>query len=109
MDPLHGPSPYVPRSGLGTLRALRALEDHFDELTIEHTQRSNNHHTNALATLRSKIMFEGESTKVTILKRSIPITLLLQEEFKNKTARAEDWQAPLRDALLEQGIEIDAK
>ena len=109
MDPLHGPSPYVPRSGLGTLRALRALEDHFDELTIEHTQRSNNRHAHALATLGSKIIFEGESTKVTILKRSIPITLLLQEEFKNRTAGAEDWRAPLRDTLLEQEIEIDAK
>ena len=54
-------------------------------------------------------MFEGESTKVTILKRSIPITLLLQEEFKNRTTGAEDWRAPLRDALLEQEIEIDAK
>ena len=54
-------------------------------------------------------MFEGESTKVTILKRSVPITLLLQEEFKNKTTRAKDWQAPLRDALLEQVIDIDAK
>ena len=78
-------------------------------MTIEHTQRSDNRHVDALATLVSKIMFEGESTKVTILKRSIPITLLLQEEFKNRTIGAEDWRAPLKDALLEQGIEIDAK
>ena len=53
------------------------LEDHFDKLTIEHTQRLDNRHVDALATLGSKIMFEGESIKVTILKRSIPITLLL--------------------------------
>ena len=58
------------------------LEDHFNELTIEHTQRLDNHHAGALATLGSKIMFEGESTKVTILKRSIPITQLLQESLK---------------------------
>ena len=85
------------------------LEDHFNELTIEHTQRSDNRHADALATLGSNIMFEGESTKVAILKRSILSTLLLQEEFKNRTTGAEDWRAPLRDALLEQGIEIDAK
>jgi len=58
------------------------LEDHFNELTIERTQRLDNHHADALATLGSKIMFEGESTKVTILKRSIPITQLLQESLK---------------------------
>ena len=85
------------------------LEDHFDKLTVEHTQRSDNRHVDTLATLGSKIMFEGESTKVTILIRSIPITLLLQEEFKNRTTGAEDWRVPLRDALLERGIEIDAK
>ena len=33
----------------------------------------------------------------------------MQEEFKNRTAGVEDWRAPLRDALLEQEIEIDAK
>ena len=63
---------------LALYRAMaQRLEDHFDELTIEHTQRSDNHHVDALAMLGSKIMFEGERTKVTILKRSIPITLLL--------------------------------
>ncbi|XP_050251425.1 uncharacterized protein LOC126698319 [Quercus robur] len=67
------------------LAMAQRLEDHFDELTLEHTQRSDNRHTDALATLRSKIMFKGESTKVTIHKRSILITLLLQEEFKNRT------------------------
>ena len=58
------------------------LEDHFNELTIEHMRRLDNRHANALATLGSKIMFEGESTKVTILKRSIPITQLLQKSLK---------------------------
>ena len=58
------------------------LEDHSNKLTIEHMQRLDNHHADALATLGSKIMFEGESTKVTILKRSIPITQLLQESLK---------------------------
>ena len=38
------------------------LEDHFDELTIEHTQRLDNRHVDALATLGSKIIFKGEST-----------------------------------------------
>ena len=71
---------------LALYRAMaQRLEDHFDELNIEHTQRLDNRHADALAMLGSKIMFKGESTKVTILKRSIPITLLLQEEFKNRT------------------------
>ena len=38
------------------------LEHHFDELTKEHTQRLDNRHVDALATLRSKIIFKGEST-----------------------------------------------
>lgn len=85
------------------------LENHFNEMTIEHTQRLDNRHVNALATLGSKIMFKGESTKFTILKRSIPIMQLLQEEFKNRTTGAKDWRASLRNALLELGLEIDAK
>ena len=72
-------------------------------------QRSDNRHANTLAMLRSKIMFEGESTKVTMLKRSVPITLLLQEKFKNRNTGVEAQQAPLRDALLEREIKINAK
>ena len=85
------------------------LEDHFNKLTIEHMQRSDNRHVDTLATFGSKIMFKEESTKVTILKRSIPITLFLQEVFKNRTTGAKDWRTPLRDALLKRGIEINAK
>ena len=72
-------------------------------------QRSDNRHADTLAMLRSKIMFEGESTKVTMLKRRVPITLLLQEKFKNRNTGVEAQQAPLRDALLEREIKINAK
>ena len=60
---------------LAPYRAMtQRLKDYFEELTIEHTQRSNNRHVDTLATLGSKSTFDGESTDVTILKRSSPIT-----------------------------------
>ena len=56
---------------LAPYRAMaQRLEDYFEELTIEHTQRSNNRHVDTLATLGSKSIFDGESTDMTILKRS---------------------------------------
>ena len=38
----------------------------------------------ALATFGSKISFEGPKVDVTINKRSVPITDLLKEEFKEQ-------------------------
>ena len=66
------------------------LEDYFKKLTIEYTQRSDNRHANTLATLGSKSTFDGESTYVTILKRSSPITQLLHEEFAAEPPQEED-------------------
>uniref|UniRef100_A0A2N9F0E4 Uncharacterized protein n=1 Tax=Fagus sylvatica TaxID=28930 RepID=A0A2N9F0E4_FAGSY len=75
------------------------LEDYFEELTIEYTQRSDNRHTNVLATLGSKSIFDGESADVTILKRSSPITQLLHEEFAAEPPQEEDWRLPLKESL----------
>jgi hypothetical protein len=66
------------------------LEDYFKKLTIEYTHRSDNRHANMLATLGSKSTFDGESTYVTILKRSSPITQLLHEEFAAEPLQEED-------------------
>ena len=75
------------------------LEDYFEELTIKYTQRSDNRHADALATLGSKSIFDGESTDVTILKRSSPITQLLHEEFAAEPPQEENWQLPLKEIL----------
>uniref|UniRef100_A0A2N9IAW3 Reverse transcriptase domain-containing protein n=1 Tax=Fagus sylvatica TaxID=28930 RepID=A0A2N9IAW3_FAGSY len=97
-------------TGLALARELRIkrLEDYFEELTIEYTQRSDNRHADALATLGSKSIFDGKSTDVTILKRSSPITQLLHEEFAAKPPQEEDWQLPLKESLTnpERGADL---
>ena len=75
------------------------LEDYFEELTTEHTQRSDNRHAIVLVTLGSKRIFDRESTDVTILKRSSPITQLLREEFTAEPPQEEDWRLPLKESL----------
>jgi ribonuclease HI len=94
---------------LAPYRAMaQRLEDYFEELTIEYTQRSDNRHADALATLGSKSIFDGESTDVTILKRSSPITQLLHEEFAAKPPQEEDWRLPLKESLTnpERGADL---
>ena len=48
------------------------LEDSFEEFNTEHSLRSDNRFANALATLGSKIRFEGATTDVTIVKKANP-------------------------------------
>jgi ribonuclease HI len=90
------------------LAMAQRLEDYFEELTIEHTQRSDNRHADALATLSSKSIFDGESIDVTILKRSSPITQLLHEEFPDEPPQEEDWRLPLKESLTnpERGAKL---
>ena len=57
------------------------LEDYFEEFNIEHSPRSDNRFTDALATLGSKIIFEGATTDVTIVKRPILVVQMFKEEF----------------------------
>ena len=59
---------------LALYRAMaQRLEDSFEEFNIEHSLRSDNRFADALATLGSKIKFEGATTDVTIMKRPIPV------------------------------------
>ena len=44
------------------------MEERFSTFEIEHTQRSENRYTNALAVLGSQTAFEGNSTRVEINK-----------------------------------------
>ena len=70
---------------LAPYRAMaQRLEDSFEEFNIEHPLRSDNRFANALATLGSKIIFEGTTTDVTIVKRSIPMVQMLKEEFSDQ-------------------------
>ena len=70
---------------LAPYRAMaQRLEDSFEEFNIEHSLRFDNRFADALATLGSKIRFEGATTDVTIVKRPIPVVQMLKEELSNQ-------------------------
>uniref|UniRef100_A0A2N9G0R7 Integrase catalytic domain-containing protein n=1 Tax=Fagus sylvatica TaxID=28930 RepID=A0A2N9G0R7_FAGSY len=62
--------------------------------------RCENRYADALATLGSQVSFEGSKVDVTIDKRSMPITDLLKEKFKEQNLDAEDWRTPIRAKLV---------
>uniref|UniRef100_A0A2N9GAK5 RNA-directed DNA polymerase n=1 Tax=Fagus sylvatica TaxID=28930 RepID=A0A2N9GAK5_FAGSY len=59
-----------------------------------------NRYADALATLGSQVSFEGSKVDVTIDKRSMPITDLLREKFKEPNLDAEDWRTPIKAKLV---------
>uniref|UniRef100_A0A2N9EQI3 Uncharacterized protein n=1 Tax=Fagus sylvatica TaxID=28930 RepID=A0A2N9EQI3_FAGSY len=63
-------------------------------------QGCENRYADALATLGSQVSFEGSKVDVTIDKRSMPITDLLREKFKEQNLDAEDWRTPIRAKLV---------
>uniref|UniRef100_A0A2N9I6H1 RNA-directed DNA polymerase n=1 Tax=Fagus sylvatica TaxID=28930 RepID=A0A2N9I6H1_FAGSY len=48
----------------------------------------------------SQVSFEGSKVDVTIDKRSMPITDLLREKFKEQNLDAEDWRMPIKAKLM---------
>uniref|UniRef100_A0A2N9HLN2 Integrase catalytic domain-containing protein n=1 Tax=Fagus sylvatica TaxID=28930 RepID=A0A2N9HLN2_FAGSY len=48
----------------------------------------------------SQVSFEGSKVDITIDKRSMPITDLLKEKFKEQNLDAEDWRTPIRAKLV---------
>jgi hypothetical protein len=62
--------------------------------------RCENRYADALATLGSQVSFEGSKVDVTIDKRSMPITDLLREKFKEQNLDAEDWRTPIKAKLM---------
>ena len=67
---------------LAPYRAMtQRLEDSFEEFNIEHSLRSDNRFTDALATLGSKVKFKGATIDITTVKRPIPVVQMLNEEF----------------------------
>ena len=86
---------------LAPYRAMaQRLEDSFEEFNIEHSLRSDNRFADALATLGSKIIFEGATTDVTIVKRPIPVVQMLKEEFFDQPLGHTDWRSSIKEALL---------
>uniref|UniRef100_A0A2N9HQN2 Uncharacterized protein n=1 Tax=Fagus sylvatica TaxID=28930 RepID=A0A2N9HQN2_FAGSY len=49
---------------------------------------------------QTKVSFEGSKVDITIDKRSMPITDLLKEKFKEQNLDAEDWRTPIRAKLM---------
>ena len=76
------------------------LEDSFENFDIQHSQRSDNHFSNALATLGARISFEGTTTKVTIIKKPVPAIQVLKEELFGQPLDQADWRSPIKEALL---------
>jgi ribonuclease HI len=86
---------------LALYRALaQKLEEKFDTFEISHTIRCENRYAVALATLGSQVSFKGSKVDVTIDKRSMPITDLLKEKFKEQNLDAEDWRTPIKAKLM---------
>ena len=79
---------------------VQRLEDSFEEFNIEHSLRSDNRFADALATLGSKVRFEGATTDVTIVKRPIPVVQMLKEYFFDQQLGQIDWRSSIKEALL---------
>ena len=57
------------------------MEEKFSTFEIEHAPKNENRFADALATLGSQIVFEGDNTKVVISKREESIIEVLKERF----------------------------
>ena len=95
---------------LAPYRAMaQMLEDSFKDFDIQHSQRSNNHFANALATLGAKINFEGTTTKVTIIKKPVPAIQVLKKEFSRQPLDQADWRLLVKEVLLSPSIKEQLK
>ena len=95
---------------LAPYRAMaQRLEDSFKEFNIEHSLRSDNRFADALATLGSKIRFEGPTTDVTIVKRPIPVVQMLKEELFDQPLGHTDWRSSIKEALLSPDEKVHLK
>ena len=86
---------------LASYRAMaQILEDSFEDFDIQHSQMSNNHFVDALATLGARISFKGTATEVIIIKKHVPAIQVLKEEFFGQPLDQADWQTLVKEALL---------
>ena len=79
----------------------KKMEEKFSTFEIEHAPRNKNRFADALATLGSKIMFEGDSTRVKVSKRKESIIEMLKERFQEEQCER-DWQIPIKEALMKE-------
>ncbi|XP_026378416.1 uncharacterized protein LOC113272835 [Papaver somniferum] len=70
---------------------MQRLLTHFSDATIVHAGRTNNRHADCLATLASKMQFEGSEKSIIVQRRSVSSTWLTQVE----DAQSSDWRAPI--------------
>ncbi|XP_026450551.1 uncharacterized protein LOC113350631 [Papaver somniferum] len=77
------------------------LLNHFADATITHTGRSNNRHADCLATLTSKLLFEGSEKPIIVQRRDVSSTWLSQTE----DAQANNWRTPIIHELSSSVIE----
>nr|XP_023881726.1 uncharacterized protein LOC111994100 [Quercus suber] len=74
---------------------------------LEHAPRNENRFADALVALGSQIMFKGNNTRVEVSKRDESIIEMLKERFQEEHYE-EDWQIPVREALMgeEEAVEL---
>ena len=77
------------------------MEEKFSTFEIEHAPRNENQFADALATLGSKIMFEGDSTRIEVSKRKESIIEMLKEKFQEEQCEG-DWRIPIKEALMKE-------
>ena len=77
--------------GLAPYRAMaQNIEEKILTFKIEHAPRNENQFTNALATLGSQVIFEGDSTRIEVGKRKESIIETLKERFQEEQCEG-DW------------------
>ena len=68
---------------------------------------SSNQYADALATLGSSLVFDGETTSVSVLKRGTPLTQTAAKE--DREIDDEDWRHPILAALSEKSHSLNFK
>ena len=77
------------------------MEENFSTFEIEHAPRNENWYVDALATLGSQIIFEGDSTKIEVSKRKESIVEMPKERFQEEQCE-EDWRIPIKEGLTKE-------
>ena len=87
---------------LASYRAMaQKMEDKFLTFEIEHVRRNKNQFVDVLTALGSRIMFEGDSTRVEISKREESIIEVLKERLQEEQCEG-DWQISIKEALMKE-------
>ena len=84
------------------------MEEKFSTFEIEHALRSENRYADALAALRSQIMFEGSSTRIEVNKQKESIIEILKERFQEERCE-EDWRMRIKKVLMKEGDMAELK